>query len=69
VADALQSLQADVIVGDPGVVGSIGALAWITAVIAAAMALRRAGAPLLATLLLGLSLVVVSHPRRSDRSA
>jgi hypothetical protein len=43
-------------------VGSIGALAWIAAVIAAAVAVRHAGAPLLATVLLALSLVVVSHP-------
>jgi hypothetical protein len=62
VSDAIQAVGANVIVGDPGVVGSIGALAWITAVIAAAVALRRAGAPILATALLGLSLVVVSHP-------
>ena len=37
-------------------------LAWIVAVIAAAIAYRRAGAPLLATLLLALSFMVVSHP-------
>jgi hypothetical protein len=62
VADAIQSLGDNVIVGDPGIVGSVGALAWIVAVLAAAVAYRRLGAPLLATLLLGLSLVVVSHP-------
>jgi hypothetical protein len=62
VSDAIQAVGANVIVGDPGVIASIGALAWITAVIAAAVALRRAGAPILATVLLGLSLVVVSHP-------
>jgi hypothetical protein len=62
VSDAIQSLQDDVIVGDPGVVAGIGALAWIVAVIAAAVAVRRAGAPVLATVLLGLSVVVFSHP-------
>jgi len=62
VSDAIQAVGANVIVGDPGVIASIGALAWITAVIAAAVALRHAGAPILATALLGLSLVVVSHP-------
>jgi hypothetical protein len=62
VSDTIQSLQDNVIVGDPGVVGGIGALAWIAAVIAAAVAVRHAGAPFLATVLLGLSLVVVSHP-------
>jgi hypothetical protein len=61
-SDAIQSLQDNVIVGDPGVVATIGALAWIAAVIAAAVAVRRAGAPVLPTVLLGLSVVVVSHP-------
>lgn len=50
------------IVGESGVLGLVGGLAWITAVIAAAVAVRRAGAPVLATVLLGLSLVVISHP-------
>lgn len=62
VSDAVQAVGSDVIVGDPGVLASIGALAWIAAVIAAAVAVRRAGAPILATALLGLSLIVVSHP-------
>jgi hypothetical protein len=57
-SDAIQSLQDNVIVGDPGVVATIGALAWMAAVIA----VRRAGAPGLPTVLLGLSVVVVSHP-------
>lgn len=62
VSDAIQSLQDNVIVGDPGILAGIGALAWIIATIAAAVALRRAGAPVVAAALLGLSLVVVSHP-------
>jgi hypothetical protein len=62
VSDAIQSLGDNVIVGDPGIVGSIGALAWIVAVVAAAIAYRQIGAPLLATILLALSFMVVSHP-------
>jgi hypothetical protein len=62
VAEAIQSLGDNVIVGDPGVLGGLGVLAWIVAVIAAAVAYRRVGAPALATVLLGLSLLVVSHP-------
>jgi hypothetical protein len=62
VSDAIQSLQDNAIVGDPSVVAGIGALAWIVAVIAAAVAIHRAGAPVLATVLLGLSVVVFSHP-------
>jgi len=62
VADAIQSLGSNAIVGDPGVVALVGSLAWIVAVLAAAIAYRHIGAPLLATVLLGLSFVVVSHP-------
>jgi len=61
-SDAIQSLQGNVIVGEFSVVAVIGALAWIVAVIAAAVAYRRVGAPILVPILLGLSLVVVSHP-------
>ena len=43
------------LIGDPGVFTAIGDLSWITAVIAAAIALRGAGAPLSAAVLLGLS--------------
>jgi len=62
VADAIQSLGDNVIIGDPGVVGSVGAVAWIVAVIAAAVAYRRLGAPALAVILLGPVAGVVSHP-------
>ena len=62
VADTIQSVGDNVIVGDPGIVASVGSLAWIVAVLAAAVAYRGLGAPVLGTVLLGLSLVVVSHP-------
>jgi hypothetical protein len=62
VSDAIQSLQGNVIVGESSVAGFGGALAWIVAVIAAAVAIRRAGASVLATVLLALSVVVFSHP-------
>jgi hypothetical protein len=62
VAETIQSLGDNVIVGDPGIVGSVGAIAWVVAVIAAAVAYRNAGAPTLAWVFLGLSLLVVSHP-------
>jgi len=60
--DTIQSLGSNVIVGDPGVVASLGAIAWVVAVVAAAVAYRAAGAPTVAWLLLGLSVFVVSHP-------
>jgi hypothetical protein len=61
-SDAIESLNDNAIVGDFGLLGSVGALAWITAVIAAAVAVRRAGAPLSAAVLLGLSAIVANHP-------
>jgi hypothetical protein len=62
VSDAIQSVQDNVIVGDPGVLASVGALAWIVAVIAAAVAYHGVGAPVLVSVLLGMSLLVASHP-------
>ena len=53
VSDAIQAVGENAIVGDAGVLLVVGALAWITAVIAAAVAVRRAGAPILAPVLLG----------------
>ena len=61
VSDAIQSLQDNVIVGDPGVFAIVGVLAWTTAVIAAVVAYRRVRAPVMVSVLLALS-VVVSHP-------
>jgi hypothetical protein len=61
-SDGIQGLQDNVIVGDPGIALALGALGWWTAVIAAAFAYRRAGAPRLAWVLLGLSVIIVAHP-------
>jgi len=61
-SDAIESLNDNAIVGDFGLLGSVGAAAWITAVIAAAVAVRRAGAPLAAAVLLGLSAILANHP-------
>jgi hypothetical protein len=62
VSEAIQSLQENVVVGENSVVGFAGAIAWVVAVVAAAVAYRRVGAPVAASVLLGLSLVVISHP-------
>lgn len=61
-SDAIESVNDNAIVGDFGLLNSVGALAWVTAVAAAAVAVRRAGAPLSAAVLLGLSAIVVNHP-------
>jgi hypothetical protein len=52
----------NVIVGDPGIVAMVGSLAWIVAVVAAAIAYRQVGAPLLATILLALSRLEAGAP-------
>jgi hypothetical protein len=61
-ADAIESINDNAIVGDFGLLASIGSLGWITAVIAGAIAVRGAGAPVGAAVLLGLSAIVANHP-------
>jgi hypothetical protein len=61
-SDAIESVNNNAFVGDPGMLSTIGSLAWVTAVVAAAIAVRRAGAPLAASVLLVLSAITVSHP-------
>jgi hypothetical protein len=63
VADAIQELNRNALVGDPASLALIvGVLAWATAMIAAAVALRRAGAGWPATVLMGLSAAFAIHP-------
>jgi hypothetical protein len=62
VANAIESLGENAIIGEAGIVGVLGGLGWVVAVIAAAVAHRGVGAPLLASVLLGVSVIVVSHP-------
>jgi hypothetical protein len=62
VSDAIQSLQDNLIVGEMSAAAVVGALAWAVAVIAAAVAYRRVGAPVIVSVLLGLSVIVISHP-------
>jgi hypothetical protein len=61
VSEAIQSLQENLIVGEMSVTAVVGALAWLTATIAAAVAYRGVGAPVLVSILLGLSFIVISH--------
>jgi hypothetical protein len=58
-ARAIQALWDDPISDDLAV--TIGAIGWAVAVLAAADAVRRAGAPLSATVLLALSSIVLMH--------
>jgi hypothetical protein len=62
VAGAIDDLTGNWIVGDPGLVVGFGSLGWIVAVVAAAFALRRAGAPRAVPWLIGLSAMTTIHP-------
>jgi hypothetical protein len=62
-ADLVQDFAEHPLVRDLGVFSSIGSLGFITAAIAAGVALRRAGAPLMVPVLLGLSgFLITAHP-------
>ena len=61
-SDAIQSLYESPIVGDFGVLNVLGSLGWITAVLAAAVAVRQAGARRWAVALLAISALAVQHP-------
>ena len=61
-SDAIQSLYESPIVGDFGLLNVLGSLGWIVAVLAAAVAVRQAGARRGAVALLGISALAVQHP-------
>jgi hypothetical protein len=62
-ADLVQDFAEHPLVRDLGVFSSIGSLGFITAAIAAGVALRRAGAPLTVPVLLALSgFLITAHP-------
>jgi hypothetical protein len=63
IADAMEWVSRDsALFGDFGLIAGIGSLGWIVAVIAAAVAFRRAGAPRPVPWLLGLSAITTVHP-------
>jgi hypothetical protein len=63
VADAIQRLNGSTMLGDPASVSLVaGLLGWVVATVAAAVALRRAGAGWVLTLLVGLSALFAIHP-------
>ena len=61
-ADAIQHYNRNAIITDPSISFVAGAVGWITAMIAAAVALRRDGAGWMPTLLIGLAAVFAAHP-------
>jgi hypothetical protein len=62
VADAIQDLNRNWIVSDPSIALVVGTLGWVVALLAAAVALRRAGAGWPTTVLLGLAAFFAIHP-------
>lgn len=63
VADAIQDYNGSAILGDPMSVSLfLGLFGWVVAMIAAAVALRRAGAGWLVTVLLGFAALFAVHP-------
>lgn len=62
VADAIQDYNRHPILADPSVSFVLGALGWIVAMVAAAVAFRRAGAGWPLTLLVGLAALFAIHP-------
>ena len=63
VADAIQDYNENAILGDPASVSLIlGFFGWVVAMLAAAVAFRRAGAGWPTTLLLGFSALFAIHP-------
>jgi hypothetical protein len=59
---AVNALVQSPIIGDPGVIGQLGSLGWITALIGTALAYRAAGAPTRTVVLIGLGSAMVMHP-------
>ncbi|HEX5780292.1 MAG TPA: hypothetical protein VFX80_00145 [Solirubrobacteraceae bacterium] len=63
VGDAIQELNRNAVLGDPiSVALALGSLGWIVAMVAAAVALRRAGAGWRITVLVGLAAAFAVHP-------
>lgn len=62
VADAIQDLNRNPLLADPSLALVLGASGWIVATLAAAVALRRAGAGWAPTLLVGLAALFAVHP-------
>jgi hypothetical protein len=62
VADAIQDYNRHPILADPSVSFVLGGLGWIVAMLAAAVAFRRAGAGWPLTTLIGLAALFAAHP-------
>jgi hypothetical protein len=61
VADAINGIPSNVILGEGGVFGSVGGLAWVIGVSAAIVALNKTGVQRSALALLGVSSLMIMH--------
>ena len=55
--------------GEPGIFWALGSTAWIVVIVAAVLALRRAGAPVRLQVLVGVSALIAGHTPPLGRSA
>jgi hypothetical protein len=62
VADAIQDYNRNAIIADPSISFVLGALGWVVALVAAAVAFNRAGAGWPVTLLVGFAALFAVHP-------
>jgi hypothetical protein len=62
VGDTIQELNRNAVLSDPSVALALGSLGWIVAMVAAAVALRRAGAGWTTTVLVVLAAAFAVHP-------
>lgn len=62
VADSIQHLNRNALLADPSLSLVLGFFGWVVAMLAAAVAFKRAGAGWPATILIGLSALVAVHP-------
>ena len=60
-AEAINAIPTDPILGEGGLLGNIGGLAWLTAITAAILALRAAGVRTSGLVLLGVGTFMVMH--------
>jgi hypothetical protein len=62
VANAIEDYHSNAIVGEPSIASVVGVAAWAVAMLAAAVAFRRAGAGWPATVLVGAAVLFALHP-------
>jgi hypothetical protein len=60
-SELVENFARNPIVGEPGLFWALGSAAWIVVIVSAALAFRRAGAPVALQILLGASALIAAH--------